>query len=618
MADDNASDSNSGDRSAGTNNAGEKSSLQNQSIFSGPAAVSESSDKATPPSSESILKTSDATNSTGAKIEAPPTFFPQPVKFEPRKMDAPSPIPPGLMENFQSRVRDTSDKPAEKASEQTLQSLEAARNRLRENADKFIINEADRTKFKNDMETFEKDYLKRTVKTSDAAAREIARTMDNVSRILETESSVLTDAILEKHLKNPADTPFRIRLAEQVLRHCAEPTSIDQGRLPLCQIEALQVRTCCREPAAVSQLVSEVFLTGTFSSGGKSLDVAALVGKRGDVLLPDSESQDVPGYKRPDSAGRDYASKIFDITGVNLCFEKSKPGTKYVEDGENAYVSLPNGSKTYIRLQGKNGKVETNLLPEVDTANLTEAYQRITDTKEYGFFVVGKMTDKDGRVIESKYNPAVELMLTPYPEANLVESSDLPAVLSAIKNDKLWPPILSLKSELEPVCTQYKSVFTSAQGSGYHFAVCPETSADRKLCSLDGTWSKKADHLNVDIPTQILAQSVMKSAPKWETVDLTKPENYVDKAAKIDNTNFHLLKGLQTWIDSPSFQSYKKGWFEGLPAMVKQYPNDALKRWTDSHPTDLRAKDWYKAHPEDSDGSAFIKRMQAFCKKYKK
>lgn len=600
MADDNASDSNNGDRAAGTNNAGEKSSLQNQSIFSGPAAVSETSDKAAPASPESISKTSDATNSTGAKMEAPPTFVPQPVKFEPRKMDAPLPIPPGLMENFQSRVRDTSDKPAEKASEQTLQSLEAARNRLRENADKFIINEADRTKFKNDMETFEKDYLKRTVKTSDAAAREIARTMDNVSRILETESSVLPDAILEKHLKNPADTPFRIRLAEQVLRHCAEPTSIDQGRLPLCQIEALQVRTCWREPAAVSQLVSEVFLSGTFSGGGKSLDVAALVGKRGDVLLPDSEFQDVPGYKRPDSAGRDYASKIFDITGVNLCFEKSKAGTKYIEDGENSYVSLPNGSKTYIRMQGKNGKVETNLLPEVDTSNLTEAYQRITGTKEYGFFVAAKMTDKNGLALDSKYNPAVELSLLSYPETSLIESTELPTVLNSIKNEKLWPPILSLKSELEPVCTQYKSVFTSAQGSGYHFAVCPEVSANGQFCSLDGTWSKKADHLKVDISTALLAQNIMKTG------------------VKMDGANFALLQNLQTWIDSPSFQSDKKGWFEGLPAMVKQYPNDALKRWTDSHPTDLRAKDWYKAHPEDSDGSAFIKRMQAFCKKYKK
>lgn len=528
------------------------------------------------------------------KFDPPPPVLPE--KFVPQpnapvfhKFEAPPPIPPGRIESLHST--EAVEKPPEAASELSLQRLEAAKKRLTINAERMITNEEELKLFKKDIEIFETDYLKRTAKEPDFAVSEIAATMDNLSRILEKESALFPDAQLKKLQNSPEDTSFRVRLAEEVLRHSADPSTVDQGKRPVCQVESLQFREYWRDPSKVSAMVADVFQTGTCPGKSGPLDLTALSNPRGNTLLPDREAKDYPAYKGNDSALRGYASKLFDVAAVNIGLQIARPGATYTESDD----------KVFITEGGRRVEITGTDLPYITSEHLGDINQRIIGVREAAFVVEGWPLDENGNEFPVQLNPAIAMSETHSTCIGIRSGKDLPDKLLWIQKSGQWPPIMHCKSSLQPILAEWQRAFPRQPvGTGTHFLNLPILKDDAKYCSVDNTWSKKSDDPLPVIPVEQIGA------------------NAATVRANQDKTYRVAVQQLENWIDGPSFKACKKQWFEELPKLATSNPGDALDKWVKAHPTDTYAKLWYEYHPQDKDGALFVEWMKAFCDKYHK
>lgn len=536
----------------------------------------------------------------------PPLQAPSPIAPEILK-SVPSPVPPALQKfempaplpqsAIESRPIDASIDVAEKllgrAGDGVKLDLDAAKKRLTESAERTISNPDELAHFKLDMANFEKNYLTRTAKDPDAAVKEIAETMNNVSAILEKESTLFPDSILKGKQLNPSDTSFRVRLAEEVLHHCAEPTSVDQGYRITCQVEALQVREYWRDPAAVSKLVAGVFQTGICPGRNGNLDLSALTNPRGATLLPDDEAAKHPPCKGDNSALRGYASKLFDVAAVNIGLQYASPGASYTEGyGKSCFIKYP-GELKRTELVGED-------LPELKAEHLGDINAKIVGVREAGFVVIGwPLTPSNGNY-DRKYDAAIEIEETNTAFVKVRNGSELSAKLLAVKDMGQWPPIISCKSDMEPLCTSWLNTYGRKDwGHGFHFVNLPTISEDGSHCSLDNTWSKKSDMENVSV--EVLASNAASVRTKQNASYLTDISN------------------VQKWIDLPNgFAFAKNDWFGKLAADSVAHPQTAMKDWVNSHPNDTYAKLWYQNHSDDKDASKFLKWMRNFCNKYHK
>lgn len=521
-------------------------------------------------------------------------FVPQPVAPVVHKLEAPSPLLPSIIEGRLSGTStDAAEKIMERASDGVKHDLEAAKRRLTENAERMISNPDELAHFEQDMATFEKDYLARTHKEPELAVREIFQTMNNVSTIFENESALFPDNILKGKQLSPTDTSFRVRLAEEVLHHCAEPTTVDQGYRITCQVEALQVREYWRDPAAVSKLVAGVFQTGVCPGRNGKLDLAALTNPRGSTLLPDEEATRYPPYKGDAAAMRGYASKLFDVAAVNIGMQYALPGASYTEgDSSKSFIKYP-GNSERMRL------VDSNL-PALKAEHLADINEKIIGEREVGFIVIGWPLNAANGSFDQKYDAALELEESHAAFVKVRNGKELSGKLLAMKELGQWPPILSCRSDSEPLSTSWQKAFGNSNwGHGFHFVNLPTISDDGSHCSMDNTWSKKSDLENVSV--EVLAS------------------NTATVRTKQDATYLNDLATNQKWIDAPNGLALaKKDWFSKLSADSVAHPQTAMKDWVNSHPSDTYAKLWYQNHPHDKDGSKFLKWMQNFCNRYHK
>src|SRR5581483_3509147 len=109
------------------------------------------------------------------------------------------------------------------------------------------------------------------------APEEVAKTYREVSTLLADKPDA------------PVSAEDRVKLAEQVVRQAAVPTSIDQGGNSTCNVTVVEAVAYTKSPAEAAKLVADVATTGQFTSpDGKVYPVE----KKN--LVPDSEAQKNP------------------------------------------------------------------------------------------------------------------------------------------------------------------------------------------------------------------------------------------------------------------------------------------------------------------------------------
>ena len=406
--------------------------------------------------------------------------------------------------------------------------LNQSKHTLEVNARAVITNKTECDQFLADMRDFEKGYVERTPLDRAKALLEIAETYKQVDRLLTATSDAIPRT--KESAQKPGDTPWRVQIAEQIMHHAADPSSVSQGVLAVCTTSALQIRQYYRSPSAVARLVCDVTLSGKYES---SVDRKEIEIERNPNLVPDGSSRfysiqnwvnNKPSrfYEGEREDSRSFASQIYDVTAMNLhLFEQGK-GYKYrlpteVEilaapqdrrHKEQGGVSTPTG--IFIKWKDTTGK---GIRPgEEDISNLNRL---IVGRFEPGFFIVcGDLTSLEASSPLTK--EITDFVSMPFPRYNLYSAGDLAKSLFQIRQSNQWPPIAAVDTLLPP--------FSQHEG-GPHSIVITDISPDGTKLSYDNTWRKSKDYTGQpSVSTKVIADNI-RSAISSKTSFTTRGEN---------------------------------------------------------------------------------------------
>lgn len=189
-------------------------------------------------------------------------------------------------------------------SQQRDRLLDLARTKIN-NSDELAKFEVDMARFENRSKKLVATYKLQGENDDQAqkhANREIAATYQHLSRLFD-----------DTNTRSPYDQRRRNQIAEQVIAHAANPTLVDQGNRPTCNVTDVEVRTYMRNPAEATRLVVDVATTGRYVT---TKEPRTLVFLDAGSLRPDTQSQKHP----PVDGERGLASQIFQLTAGNIYY----------------------------------------------------------------------------------------------------------------------------------------------------------------------------------------------------------------------------------------------------------------------------------------------------------
>ncbi len=222
--------------------------------------------------------------------------------------------------NKPERGGDPGKEPYPRANAEVL----AERMRLQQLESK--LPEKDRQRFENDMARFEQRAARQGLSPS-----EVQKTYQQIERLLEAREGKVS-------------AERRVQLAEQVMHQLGDPMSISQGMHDTCNVTTVETRTYRNSPAAAAKLVTDVALTGQYTTpmGNK-------VVLDNNSLIPDTEARNNP----PGDGKRSFASQLFQVTAVNLYYSNRDENGNPTNNSDVHYTQNPNypkGGKTGERL----------------------------------------------------------------------------------------------------------------------------------------------------------------------------------------------------------------------------------------------------------------------------
>lgn len=326
--------------------------------------------------------------------------------------------------------------------------------RIRDLAENRITNPQERERFLHDMETFE-----RRARDQHLRPHEVAETYSQISRLMEAEGN------------QPFSPEQRLRLAEQVMHQAAEPTSINQGGHPTCNVATIESRTYTRSPSDAARLVADVATTGEFR------------GADGTVVRPDTTSLS------PDNdALRSHASQVFQVTAVNLHWARVREQTHgtvdydYRQVAPNYASSPPDvGDRLVNRATGAevigiNGQPVR--APGITPDAMHSIGEQITGQQEQPY-IIGR-ADYLGTAVPDTLHPASE--------------QELRDDLARLRREGRLPAVVEVDANNEPFWTD--SGAGAAGGSGTaHVVTITDYDPSTGTVAMDNQWGDTNDRL---------------------------------------------------------------------------------------------------------------------------
>lgn len=286
-----------------------------------------------------------------------------------------------------------------------------ARQKLLSSADKFINNPAQRAQFKQDIAAFEKRAT-----SADIDSGEVARTFENINRLFTLPQN---GAVPHKR---------GAQLAREVMRHAAKPPTIDQGESQTCNVTTVENLIYSKQPGVAAKLVADVATTSGYTS---SDGTRVAIDRRS--LQPDPEAR----LAHRSDGERTYATQLFNLTSVNLHYQKNKPhiryeihpSTKHTRGGERL---MDHSKSPPERMKNCRGHLDQ---PYLDDNEIVGVYEMIS----------GK-SGKDIYLGHKDYtDPETGKLLTTFESAQ-----ELHDKLAELKRDGKLPIILSVNTAVEP------------------------------------------------------------------------------------------------------------------------------------------------------------------------
>jgi|GEM_PF-830291 hypothetical protein len=176
-------------------------------------------------------------------------------------------------------------------------SLDSERTRLNDAASNTILLGKENTQFHKDMQKFEE-----RARTSGMSDQEVAKTYNEVSRILETEGN------------KPLTDRERVRMALGIMSGAAEPTAKSQGEYETCQVTVIQNKLYMTEPSTVARTLADVATTGKFVA----VDGTPVVLRPDDLRAHGQAGENAERGTR----SRDYAGQVYQVTAINSFYAR--------------------------------------------------------------------------------------------------------------------------------------------------------------------------------------------------------------------------------------------------------------------------------------------------------
>jgi hypothetical protein len=271
-------------------------------------------------------------------------------------------------------------------------------------------------------------------------------------------------------------------IAGQIVNHAANPTDIDQGQHMTCNVTTIESRTYARHPSDAAKLVADVAITGQYVAS----DGTRVVVDNGS-LTPDKEAQ---AAHAPDGS-RDLASQLFQVTAVNIWYQKHDPAVHYeqTQDGERLYRYAADGSKSEVRegvgfwgwLRGKEGTPTRS--PSLADSHLVEVGNAITGDQGASnwFFEHQQVSENNTVHVESQ--------------------RDLERKLADAKAHGRLPVVIAVHTGNEPFHTDSDGGTAGGSGGvegGWHVVnvtdFIPAHNGRPAMVSVDNQWASGSDH----------------------------------------------------------------------------------------------------------------------------
>lgn len=330
----------------------------------------------------------------------------------------------------------------------------------------------------NDMNTFE-----RRATSAGLSDRQVADVYHNVSRILTADASAV---IPEKE---------RMRIAQQIIRNAAKPSSIDQGKHGTCNVAVVESRTYTRNPDSAAKLIADVATTGSFTTD----DGTAIAPSRRS-LIPDDES----GRNPPSDGERGAASHVFQVTAANIHWQRRvvTPDGKFAGFGKIQYEQIPTKRS---QISGDTGErvmdystsparevTDYKRGPSLSVSDLTDIANQITGKTEKNF------------VIENKVHGGIGTIHVTSPK----ELED------ALKNGTANMPIfIRVHTGNDPFLSDSGGNFSRQRGVWHVVCVTGYDPQTRKV-SIDNQWGARSDK-NVDL-AKLYKATLEPDTPEWK------------------------------------------------------------------------------------------------------
>ncbi len=501
----------------------------------------------------------------------------EPTAFKPR------PIP-------SIDVRRPSDAPATLTDLTAPSDLITSRTELKRLVADKIQSPSERKQFLDDMDHFEANFDQRSCKSSTGKLSEMADTYAQLSRLLSADTDIL--AKYPQCQLTEGETPWRVRVAEQIIHQAAEPFTISQGKLAVCAAASLEVREYYREPAAVSRLVADVLLTGNYeaTAGGTKVDLT----KCPDNLIPDpfakqfTVEKEVKGepvrvWDLPYLDARSFASQLFEVTAINLALQPR--GFRYEQPTPQEYVDKRNhatGSVIDLKTQTRKpfGSGEGRAITDVDISWLAH---KITG-KDESYFVIsaGSLTQREATTAEIR--KIYELDNRDQQLQNVFNPTEVLAALRRTRDQDEWPPIVRIDASLAPI---------NQDNGGAHFLVISGISDNGSKLAFDNTWEEARDRNGKPTsPVAEIAASILSNNISAGTANIAL-------MSRVNYFRAHpgLLKlQVKNWLEIPD--KIKSAQPPVTPGEYeRQHPDPELKDWIARHPDDKQLT-WWKSSIE--------------------
>ncbi|MBY0548803.1 MAG: hypothetical protein K2W95_16145 [Candidatus Obscuribacterales bacterium] len=303
------------------------------------------------------------------------------------------------------------------------------------------------------------------------------------------------------------------KLAYEIIRNAADPTKIDQGQHPTCNVNSYECKLYASEPSQAARLVVSVATTGRFTCAD------------GTVITPRSTKPDDEASKNPVPDGeRNYASQLFQNTAINIHWNRREtlPDLTRAGKGNIQYCQSVDrkGEAEYLLDCSKNPPQVVSFFLQKEGGSKSSPRIGQDEISDINAQITGRPTRDQG--IEMGWSTRETRGILYVDKVDSFKST-----LERLKAENKLPVLLTVDASMKPFSDGARSDTSFSP----HLVTVTDYDAAKGLVAVDNQWGSSNDHTGKPgqkplVPVDELFAAMRRGAPKSDS------ENTLGKEVK--------------------------------------------------------------------------------------